>query len=38
MVGAAGIATSLLHLHLADQRRYEAIVFPDNPFPNTVSA
>ena len=36
MAGAAGIAASLLHLHLVDQRRYEAIVFPDHPFPNAV--
>ena len=36
MAGAAGIAASLLHLHLVDQRRYEAIVFPNHPFPNAV--
>ena len=38
MLGAAGIAASALHLHLADERRYEAILFPDNPFPSTVRA
>jgi len=38
MIGAARISPSLLHLHLADQRRYEAILFPDNPFPKTVRA
>jgi lantibiotic modifying enzyme len=33
MIGAAGVGAACLHLHLADQGRYEAILFPDNPFP-----
>jgi lantibiotic modifying enzyme len=37
MIGAAGIAAALLHAHLAAQRKYETIVFPDNPFPAAVS-
>lgn len=32
-IGAAGIGTALLHSSLAQKGRYEAIVFPDNPFP-----
>ena len=31
--GAAGVGSALVHLHLAGQGRYEAILFPDNPFP-----
>jgi hypothetical protein len=38
MIGAAGVGSALLHLHLADQGRYEAILFPDNPFPRRVNA
>jgi uncharacterized protein YyaL (SSP411 family) len=37
MIGAAGVGATLLHLHLAEQRRYDAIQFPDNPFPRTAS-
>jgi lantibiotic modifying enzyme len=33
MIGAAGVGAALLHLHLAERGRYEAILFPDNPFP-----
>jgi hypothetical protein len=33
MIGAAGVGSALLHLHLAEAGRYEAILFPDNPFP-----
>lgn len=33
MIGAAGVGSALLHLHLAEEGRYEAILFPDNPFP-----
>ena len=36
MIGGAGVGSSLIHLHLAQQRRYEAIVLPDNPFPAAV--
>jgi uncharacterized protein YyaL (SSP411 family) len=32
-IGAAGIGAALLHVHLATQGRYTAILFPDNPFP-----
>jgi lantibiotic modifying enzyme len=35
MIGAAGVGSALLHLHLAEQGRYEALLFPDNPFPRT---
>lgn len=35
MIGAAGVGSSFLHLHLAEQGRYSAILFPDNPFPST---
>ncbi|HET9628408.1 MAG TPA: lanthionine synthetase LanC family protein [Novosphingobium sp.] len=35
MIGAAGIATSLLHLHLAETGRYEVSLPFDNPFPRT---
>lgn len=33
MIGAAGVGSAFLHLHLAEQGRYAAILFPDNPFP-----
>lgn len=32
MIGAAGVGSAFVHLHQAEQGRYEAIVFPDNPF------
>jgi lantibiotic modifying enzyme len=32
-IGAAGIGASLLHVHLAEQGKYQAILLPDNPFP-----
>lgn len=35
MIGAAGVGAALLHLALAEQGRYEAVLFPDNPFPRT---
>ena len=37
MIGAAGVGSALLHLHLADRNRYEAILFPDNPFPRALA-
>lgn len=37
MIGAAGVGSAYLHLHLAEQGRYEAILFPDNPFPQRAS-
>jgi lantibiotic modifying enzyme len=33
MIGAAGVGSAFLHLALAEQGRYAAILFPDNPFP-----
>jgi hypothetical protein len=33
MIGAAGVGSALLHLHLAGEGKYSAILFPDNPFP-----
>lgn len=36
MIGAASVGSALLHLALAEAGRYEAILFPDNPFPRTV--
>lgn len=33
MIGAAGVGSAFLHLALAEEGRYEAILFPDNPFP-----
>jgi lantibiotic modifying enzyme len=33
MIGAAGVGTAFLRLHLAEQGAYRAILFPDNPFP-----
>ena len=38
MIGAAGVGAALLHLALAEQGRYEAVLFPDNPFPRQQSA
>jgi lantibiotic modifying enzyme len=32
-IGAAGIGAALLHSWLAQHGRYDAIMFPDNPFP-----
>ena len=37
MIGAAGVGAACLHLHLAEQGRYEAILFPDNPFPRRAA-
>lgn len=37
-IGASGIATALLHVHLAEQGRYSAVLFPDNPFANSRKA
>ncbi|MFN8439470.1 MAG: hypothetical protein U0175_01785 [Caldilineaceae bacterium] len=34
MIGAAGEGSAFLHLYLAEQGRYAAILFPDNPFPD----
>jgi hypothetical protein len=34
MIGAAGVGSALLHLHRAARGDYEAILFPDNPFPS----
>ena len=33
-IGASGVATALLHVHLAEQGKYNAILLPDNPFSN----
>jgi lantibiotic modifying enzyme len=38
MIGAAGVGSALIHVHLATQDRYEAILFPDNPFPRVHRA
>jgi lantibiotic modifying enzyme len=38
MIGAAGVGSALLHVHLATQGKYEAILFPDNPFPRVQHA
>jgi lantibiotic modifying enzyme len=35
MIGASGVAASLLRLHRAEQNDYRALLFPDNPFPTT---
>jgi hypothetical protein len=32
-IGAAGVGAALLHVHLAEQGKYSAILLPDNPFP-----
>jgi lantibiotic modifying enzyme len=31
-IGASGVGTALLHVHLAEQGKYRAILLPDNPF------
>jgi hypothetical protein len=36
MIGAAGVGSAFLHLYLAAQGRYAAILFPDNPFPSRL--
>jgi len=33
-IGASGVAAALLHVHLASQNKYSAILLPDNPFPS----
>jgi lantibiotic modifying enzyme len=33
-IGASGVGTALLHAALAQKGQYQAILFPDNPFPN----
>jgi lantibiotic modifying enzyme len=33
-IGASGVASALLHVHLAEQGKYSAILLPDNPFPD----
>jgi lantibiotic modifying enzyme len=38
MIGAAGVGSALLHLHLAEEGRYAASLFPDNPFPRAAPA
>lgn len=37
-IGASGVGTALLHVHLAEQGKYNAILLPDNPFANTRRA
>jgi len=37
-IGAAGVGAALLHVHLAQQGKYSAILLPDNPFPDRRSA
>ena len=37
MIGAAGVGSAFLHLALAEQGRYDAILSPDNPFPAAVA-
>ncbi len=32
----ASVGSALLHLHLAGEGKYRAILFPDNPFPQRV--
>ncbi|HET8523163.1 MAG TPA: lanthionine synthetase LanC family protein [Thermomicrobiales bacterium] len=36
MIGAAGVGSAFIHLARAEEHRYEAILFPDNPFPARV--
>jgi hypothetical protein len=36
MIGAAGVGSALLHVGLALEGRYHAILFPDNPFPRDL--
>jgi len=38
MIGAAGVGSAFLHLAVAEQGRYRAILFPDNPFPESLPA
>jgi hypothetical protein len=38
MIGAAGVGSAFLRFHLAEQGRYEALLFPDNPFPRTSTS
>jgi len=33
-IGASGVGVALLHVHLAEQGKYNAILLPDNPFAN----
>ena len=37
MIGAAGVGSAALRLYLAEEGRYSAPLFPDNPFPQTAS-
>jgi lantibiotic modifying enzyme len=37
-IGAAGVGAALLHVHLAERKRYSAILLPDNPFPRSRKA
>jgi lantibiotic modifying enzyme len=37
-IGAAGVGAALLHVHLAEQGKYNAILLPDNPFASTRKA
>lgn len=37
-IGAAGVGTALLHVYLAEQGKYSAILLPDNPFPSGRAA
>ena len=38
MIGAAGVGASFLHLALAQDGRYQALLFPDNPYPRSQPA
>jgi lantibiotic modifying enzyme len=37
-IGASGVGAALLHIHLAEQGKYSAILLPDNPFANARKA
>jgi lantibiotic modifying enzyme len=37
MIGAAGVGSAFLHLALAEQGRYSALLFPDSPFPRRLA-
>jgi hypothetical protein len=37
-IGASGVGAALLHVHLAEQGKYNAILLPDNPFANARQA
>lgn len=37
-IGASGVGAALLHVHLAEQGKYNAILLPDNPFANMRQA